>query len=193
MLFLEGWARPLLVVHAIAAAVLVGASTHHLVWCRGYLRKRFPAATVRAEQRFARIAAIAYVVTFLVGNLLYPTYKVRVRAEYLDAPSVVAAEVARRDAQRIAVTARPAPAPSEAAPRGLQWVARLFDVKEHWVALGTAAALALLALSRWSHPRQQPGALVVYLGLSLFVCATAWTGAVVGLVTASYRAVGRAG
>ena len=41
MIFLESLARPLLIGHAIAAAVLVGATTHHLLWCRHYFWGRY--------------------------------------------------------------------------------------------------------------------------------------------------------
>jgi hypothetical protein len=33
--------------------------------------------------------------------------------------------------------------------------------------------------------------LPLYLGLAVFVCGTAWWGAIIGLVTASLRSVGR--
>ena len=188
MLFFEPWIRPLLIVHGIAAGILVGASTHHLVWCRHYLRGRF--SRVAAERRFAAIASIAFVATFLLGNLLYPTYKVRVRAEYFDSPSAVAAEVMlqRSEAQRHGGEPKASREGGE-----LAWVGRLFDVKEHWVALGCAASLVLLAMSRRAHPLGDRRLAPLYVGLSLVVCATAWTGAVVGLVTASFRAVGGVG
>ncbi|HZS42533.1 MAG TPA: hypothetical protein VFF06_37140 [Polyangia bacterium] len=186
MLFLENFARPLLIVHAVAAAVLVGATTHHLLWSRHYLFGRFN--TYKGERTFAWVAAAAFVTTFLVGNLLYPTYKVRVRAEYFDSPQAVAAESALRTQQhqvsRVAVAGAP--------ERGLTLtsVARLFDIKEHWVAIGCAASLVLLVLSRRAHPKDHPRVLWLYLGLSATACGAAWFGAVVGLLTASYRAVG---
>lgn len=199
VLFLEEWARPLLLVHGVAAAVLVGASTHHLIWCRHYLRGRFQRA--RQERRFALVSACAFVVTFVLGNLLYPTYKVRVRAEYLDEPTSIAAETtvrreaAARDLARSTFgrsSVSPAPATVRSRPADLGWVGRLFDVKEHWVALGCGAALALLALSRFAHPSEDRRWLVAYLGLSLLVCATAWTGAIVGLLVSTFRSVGGA-
>jgi len=162
MVFLEGIARLLLIVHAISAGVLVASSTHHVVWCRGYLRGNFDRA--RGERRFALIAGCAFVITFVLGNLLYPTYKVRVRVEYFDTAAMVA--------------------------RGLPQVARLFDIKEHLMALGCAASVGLLLLSRRAHPKDHPGALSLYLGLSLFACGSAWFGLLVGLFTASHRAVG---
>lgn len=181
MIFLEPLARPLLLVHALAAAVLVGATTHHLVWCRGYLRGHFGRA--RAERRFAAVAATAFVLTFVLGNLLYPTYKVRVRAEYFDNPPAVAAELALRAAQRPAA-AQPPPVAT------LSPIAHWFDIKEHWVALGCAASVILWLMSRLVHPKEHQGALPLYLGLSLVQCGTAWFGALVGLITASYRSVG---
>lgn len=186
MLFLEGLARPLLICHAVSAAVLVGAATHHLLWCRDYLSGRY--GRIKAERRFAAISTTAFVCTFVLGNLLYPTYKVRVRAEYFDNPSAVAAEVKLRDAgaRQIGVATPPLPA----TVRSLSPVAHLFDIKEHWVALGCAASIVLFILSRRAHPRDQPGVLPLYVGLAAFQCGAAWFGAVVGLATASFRAVG---
>jgi hypothetical protein len=177
VIFLERWARPLLIVHAVAAAVLVAAATHHIVWLRGYFRRDF--ARYKGERRFALITAIAFVSTFLVGNLLYPTYKVRVRAEFFDNPAAVAAEVKLRSQ-----LTSPRDVPS------LSPIARLFDIKEHWVAIGCAASLVLLLLSRLAHPREEGRTLLLYLGLALFVGGTAWWGAIVGLITASFRSVG---
>jgi hypothetical protein len=148
-------------VHAVSAAVLVGSASHHLLWCRGYLSGKFGRA--KAERRFAWIVAIAFSCTFLLGNIIYPTYKVRVRAEYFDSPQMMV--------------------------HGLAAIGRLFDIKEHWVALGWIAALLLLALSRWAHPKDNPHVTRLYLGVSLFVCATAWFGAIIGLLTASYKSV----
>ena len=185
MIFLERFARPLLLLHAVAAGVLVGASTHHLLQCRRYLRGVFP--RVDLEKLYVVVAAIAYAITFTIGLCEYPAYKVRVRAEYFDAPAAIEADgVARQQAARIAGS----PIEARTGPRDLSWVGRLFDIKEHWAALGMAAALALLALSRFAHPAEEPRFAVVYVGLSALVCSAAWMGTLVGLATASYRAVG---
>jgi hypothetical protein len=183
VLFLEAYARPLLVLHAISAAVLVATSTHHVVWMRGYRRADF--RRLRGERLFALVVSCAFVSTFFVGNLLYPIYKVRVRAEYLDNPSAIAAEAHLRAEHQVG-----AAAPVKAGPVSLSPIARLFDIKEHWVAIGCAASLLLFYLSRRAHPRQHPKVLPLYLGLALVVCGTAWWGAIVGLVTASFRSVG---
>ena len=185
MLFLESHVQGLLLLHTISATILVAASTHHLVWCRGYFGGKFGRAP--GEKRFALIAALAFVCTFVLGNVLYPTYKVRVRAEYLDSPSAVAADRVQRtaEAERLGHGAPPA-----ATGADLSSVARRFDIKEHWVALGCAASLILLLLSRLAHPSQDRRTLVFYLGLSVTVCATAWTGAVIGILTTAVRSVG---
>jgi hypothetical protein len=188
VIFLEPFARPLLICHAISAAVLVGATSHHLLWCRHYLWGRYGRA--KAEQRFATISAIAFVSTFVMGNLLYPTYKVRVRAEYFDHPPAIAQEVLLRAEAHQVVGVKPTP-PPPVVP-SLSSIARLFDIKEHWVALGCAASVALWVLSRKLHPKDQPGVLPLYLGLSMVQCGTSWIGAIVGLTTASFRAVGGA-
>jgi hypothetical protein len=171
----------------VSAAILVASTTHHLVWSRGYLRGDFGA--LRGERRFALIAACAFVSTFVLGNLLYPTYKVRVRAEYFDNPAAVVEETHLRAVQHKAIGVVPE---APVGPISLSWVGRLFDIKEHWVALGCAASLLLLLLSRRAHPVDERRVLPLYLGLSVFMCATAWWGAIVGLVTASFRSVGGA-
>jgi hypothetical protein len=186
VLFLESLARPILLCHAIAAAVLVGATTHHLLWCRHYLRGSYSRA--KAEQRFATICALMFVSTFIAGNMLYPTYKVRVRAEYFDNATAVSDEVKLRVAQHKLVGMAPPPTPAVVASLGP--IARLFDIKEHWVALGCAASVAVWILSRKLHPKDEPRVLPLYVGLSAVQCGTAWFGAVVGLLTASYRSVG---
>ena len=169
MLF-EGHARLLLVVHALLGGTLVALTTHHLVWIIRSRRVRRS-----GEPRFALLASVFFCLTFLLGSVVYPTYRVRVRAELLDSPAAVSREIG----------ARTAPSPSFAAPR----VARLFDVKEHLVALGLFASLALYGLSRRASPAD-PEARILYVGLASFCCATTWCGVVIGLYTASIRAVG---
>ncbi len=80
--FLYGARRLLMVLHAAGSIVLVGASTHHALTMRHYLRGRF--ARVAIEKTWAKVVAVAYVFTFVVGALLYPTYRYHVRGLYLD-------------------------------------------------------------------------------------------------------------
>jgi len=80
--FLHGARRLLLVLHAAGSVVLVGASTHHALQMRHYLRGRFGRAAL--EKTYAKVVSVAYVVTFAIGALLYPSYRVHVRGVHLD-------------------------------------------------------------------------------------------------------------
>ena len=80
--FLYGARRLLLVLHAAGSIVLVGASTHHALQMRHYWREKFVGVT--QEKRWAKVVAVAYVLTFVLGALLYPTYRYHVRGLYLD-------------------------------------------------------------------------------------------------------------
>lgn len=74
-------ARLLVVLHAMAAIVLVGASTHHALIAVGYLRGRYK---VRLGRIYAATIAVTYAITFVFGLLAYPTFRYHVRALYLD-------------------------------------------------------------------------------------------------------------
>ena len=78
---LEEYGRLLLLLHAAGAIVLVGASTHHFLIALGYLRGRFK---VRLGRIYAISVAITYGVTFLLGALVYPSFRYLVRGLYLD-------------------------------------------------------------------------------------------------------------
>jgi hypothetical protein len=80
--FLYGARRALLVLHAAGSVVLIGAATHHALEMRHYLRGRFGRAAI--EKTYAKVAGAAYAITFALGALLYPTYRVHVRGAYLD-------------------------------------------------------------------------------------------------------------
>ena len=77
-----GARRVLLLLHAGAAIVLIGASTHHALQMRHYLRGDF--ARERLEKVYAKVVSVAYVITFLFGAMVYPSYRVQVRGLYLD-------------------------------------------------------------------------------------------------------------
>lgn len=77
----EGAARLLVVLHAAAAIVLVGASTHHALVAIGYLRGRYK---VRLGKIYAATVAVTYAVTFIFGLLAYPTFRYHARGLYLD-------------------------------------------------------------------------------------------------------------
>lgn len=88
--FLESWARFLVLLHAAASVVLVGACTHHFLVALGYLRGTYK---VKLGRIYAAIIAIAYPVTMLLGALAYPTYRYHVRALYFDRHAVWASNL----------------------------------------------------------------------------------------------------
>lgn len=183
MTFLEPYARLVLVVHAVLGAALVAASTHLVVWMRPYLRGKFQRRP--AVRRFASIALVLFALAFTAGNLAYPTYKVRVRAGYLENPTAVAADLAVRE---------PKGADVDAALDRTAKVARWFDVKEHWTAFGFTLALACWLILRFWDPVRDGAAIApIVFGMAVGAAATAWLAAIVGLLTASYRAIGPLG
>ena len=78
----ESVAKGLLVLHAACAVVTIGAATHHGWLLVRQLRGR---EVKPAQQRLhVAVLAIAYLTTFVLGALLYPAFRVYVRAAYFD-------------------------------------------------------------------------------------------------------------
>jgi hypothetical protein len=177
-------ARWLLVLHAVLGAATVGLATHLLLW----LRKG------RVSARSAWLVALLLAAGMIVGLVLYPTYKVEVRAAYLEDPAAITAAAVLHDRELAHVAAREHQQPPEAASTRVlvhkaAQAARWFDVKEYWAALGLLAAVALAAiLSLWT-PTEGAAVRSVVLALAGIVCATSWLAAIIGLVTAAWRAV----
>ena len=71
-------ARWVLVLHTALGVACVGAATHLVLWLRHYLRGQH--GRRRAVVRFAWIVLALQVGAFVAGNVMYPTYKVEVRA-----------------------------------------------------------------------------------------------------------------
>ncbi len=206
MLVFEAHARWLLVVHALLGAATVALTTHLALW--SWQAHRGRRARIPFVRWFAGTALLVTLAQFLLGNVLYPTYRVRVRAEYLDQPTAARAEAGLRaevrtrvDARASADAVRAARAPVDASiapapPSGLPGVARLFDVKEHLAAICLAAIAAAWWVARtWTTAgvrddrarARGPGALVVSLALVAAACA--WIVAVVGHVVTGARAI----
>jgi hypothetical protein len=189
----EAAARWMLVLHTALGVAAVGAATHLVLWSRGFLRGSF--GRLRAARRFAWIALVLQLLAFAAGNAMYPTYKVEVRAAYLENREAIAAQqdAAQRQLERVAAQegaqAAQAGATSELVRRAAQ-AARWFDVKEHWVALGILASLGLVLVLAFWDPRTAGRELApVVFGLAIVVAGTVWLGAVIGVLTASWRAV----
>lgn len=190
MLFLESQARLWLIVHAVLGAATVAVATHLVIWIRRYPRGDF--GRHRAARWFATTALILYGTQFALGNLIYPTYKVRVRAEFFDFGSAAREDARVRQEARAAVDKRAgARGPAVTAPEDLASVGRLFDVKEHVVALGLAAALAACLLAwAWDPKRDGDGATSLFVSLAVATAGCAWFGALVGLFATSHRSLG---
>lgn len=75
----------LLLGHTVAAGVLVGAVTHLGVQVVHLLRGRPRARLLRV---YPAVALVAWGITFVLGAWLYPSYRLRVRHEYLDVHAV---------------------------------------------------------------------------------------------------------
>ena len=177
-------ARWLLVLHAILGAAAVGMATHLVLW----LRKG------RISTRSAWLTVALIAAGIAVGLVMYPTYKVEVRAGYLENPGAVTAAAVAHDRELEHVAARehevpPEPANTMVLVKGAAQAARWFDVKEDWAALGLIAAVALAGiLSLWT-PTEGAAVRSVVLGLAGIVCATTWLAAIIGVLTAAWRAV----
>jgi hypothetical protein len=89
-IFLEPWARALVLLHAAAAVVLIGATSHHCLVTIGYLRGR---PKPRLGRIYAATSAVAYAVTFALGALAYPTYRYHVRGLYFDRHAIWASNL----------------------------------------------------------------------------------------------------
>ncbi|MEP6860578.1 MAG: hypothetical protein ABJE66_08165 [Deltaproteobacteria bacterium] len=185
-------ARWLLVLHTGLGVAAVAAGTHLVVWMRRWLRG---AQSRRAVVKFAVIFCALQAAAFIAGNVMYPTYKVEVRAAYLENAGAVASDQASHDrAVSAIVTAqhgepREAPVTADLVRRTAH-AARWFDVKEHWIALGLlASAAVLLILTFWDPSRDGAAFAPIVVGLATIACATVWLGAIIGVLTAAWRAV----
>jgi hypothetical protein len=125
---------------------------------------------------------------------MYPTYKVEVRTAYLENAAAITAVQAAHSNELARIAGRE----GEAAPESTATVelvrraakaARWFDVKEHWVALGIfVSAVLVLQLALWS-PSEGRSIASIAIGLSVIACGTLWAAAIIGVLTASWRAV----
>jgi hypothetical protein len=189
----EAAARWMLVLHTALGVAAVGAATHLVLWSREFLRGKF--GRLRAVRRFAWILLALQIAAFTAGNVMYPTYKVEVRSAYLEnrealvgdqtAHTEQLARIARREGAAV-----PQPTATSEMVRRAAAAAKWFDVKEHWVALGILGSLALVLVLTFWDPRTGGRELVpVVFGLALVIAGTVWLGAIIGVLTASWRAV----
>jgi hypothetical protein len=126
-------------LHAVAAVVLIGAVTHHLLIALGFLRGTY---RTRLGRIYAATVAAAYAATMLLGAITYPTYRYYVRALYLD--------------------------------RYATWASALFELKEHFAALGLPFAVGAFVVSRVLEPREDRYLAVGYFVMVAIVAAIVW-------------------
>lgn len=188
----ESAARWLLVLHTGLGVAAVGAATHLVLWLR---KERRGTGALRSVRRFAVITFVLQVLAFIAGNAMYPTYKVQVRTAYLENVAALASEHTARQAEYEKVAARegtiaPQGEATSAMVKRAAKAARWFDVKEHWVALGVITCAGLvLVLMLWDPRRDGRAIEPIVMALAYLVAATLWLGAVIGVLTASWRAV----
>lgn len=178
-------ARVLLVLHTAIGVSAVATGTHLVIWLRRYLRGDKPRRPVLVFAWWFFGLSLA---AFLLGNAMYPTYKVEVRSAYLEQPKLLAEEQAIRDRTLAQLTGRDQPVTQDLVKRAAR-AAKWFDVKEHWIALGLfCSAAVLLILSAW---KPEDGRVIAPLVLAFAVIAagTTWIGALIGVLTAAWRAV----
>ena len=130
MVFLENFYIILLLVHLFTTFVLVGSMTHNLLFVVGYLRGKF--GRVKLEWRYVRASFWTYVITYVIGALIYPAFRVYIRGDF--------------DSQ-------------------IPWATGLFEVKEHWGAIGLALFFAYYFLRKNFKPEQEKEKLFLYVPL----------------------------
>lgn len=197
-------ARWLLIAHAIVGGAATAAATHWVVWLWPLWRGR--AARARGMRRFAVITMVLYLITMAMGLVVYPTYKTRVKLEYLARPAAVIDDAAARALAHDELVDRATGQPPRAidldrarqragdAPERTKKVARWFDVKEHWVAVGLGLGLAVMAVLLAWRPRPgdevRDGPVVFIVLGALIVAGVLWLAVIVGLVTTATRSFG---
>lgn len=186
-------ARWVLVLHTGLGVAAVGAATHLVIWLRRYLGGQ--GGRRRAVLRFSWLFLALQLGAFVAGNVMYPTYKVEVRAAYLENASAITGEeeVHARELGRVAtregVAPMQRPATVELVRRAAS-AARWFDIKEHWISLGAIVSVALVVvLSLWDPRRDGATIAPIVMTLAVIAAGTTWLGAIIGVLTASWRAV----
>lgn len=114
MVVFETAGKLLLFLHLAGAFALAGSLTHNLVIGTTYFWR--PANRFKLLRLYAKISAISYTVVFIIGSVIYPNFRVHVRAAWFDTQ--------------------------------LPFASALFEIKEHWAAVGLLLAWWYVAACR---------------------------------------------
>jgi len=143
----------LLILHGLAAVILLGAITHQAVATvvdgrigRGF----FARYTGTRASGFTRAVIVTYIVTLMLGALLYPTYRLDVRVAFEE--------------------------------MSLGWAIGLFELKEHWGALGLALLPSYSCY--WNNNTPTKPARTI---ATLTLAAVVWFNFIVGHLLNNYR------
>lgn len=104
----------------------------------------------KLEWFYVRVSLWAYTIVYVIGMLIYPAYGARIRHPYFDFD-----------------------------PK-LSWATGLFEVKEHWGAVGLAMFFAYYFLRKSFQPAQEKDKLFLYVPLCLLLNVILWYKVIVG-------------
>ncbi len=72
----------LLILHVCASIVLLGSATHNGIYTWRYTRGYYRNCDL--QKRYVSVLFYSYIVTFLLGLIIYPAFRVGVRPDFLD-------------------------------------------------------------------------------------------------------------
>jgi len=139
MVFLEDFYEIMLLIHLFATFVLVGSMTHNLLIVVGYLRGKF--GRQKLEWLYVRVSLWAYVIVYVIGALIYPAFRVRIRPDF---------------------------------DQDIPWATGLFEVKEHWGAVGLALFFVYYFLRKSFQPNSEKEKLFLYVPLCFLLNIILW-------------------
>ncbi len=146
MVFLERFYEVLLLAHLFVTIVLLGSLTHNLLIVVKYVRGKF--GRQKLEWFYVRVSFWSYVIVYVLGALIYPAFRVYIRADYFD-------------------------------PK-LPWATGLFEVKEHWGAVGLALFFVYYLLRKSFQPETERDKLWFHVPLCVLLNVIVWYKVVVG-------------
>ena len=143
---------------------------------------------------FARLAFLFYSATFVLGLVIYPTYKVKVRVGYfekVESPRALSSEQA--DAGIRAQSTGQGLPPDHSHDLKLdsgRTLVRLFDIKEHMAFLGwLSMALCFVGIRYWDEGVANAVYSNSMLALAGMACFATWWSGVVGLIVSASRSI----